>query len=65
MAEWIVEIVDGNPNIKKMIPLVRCKDCKHWNYDAIFKQGWCNGVERSADFYCKDGERRKRDVERK
>ena len=29
MAEWIVEIGDGNPHIKKMIPLVRCKDCKH------------------------------------
>lgn len=29
MAEWIVEIGDGNPHIKKMIPLVRCKDCIH------------------------------------
>ena len=29
MAEWIVEIGDGNLNIKKMIPLVRCKDCVH------------------------------------
>ena len=29
MAEWIVEIVDGIPHIKTMIPLVRCKDCKH------------------------------------
>ena len=29
MAEWIVEIGDGSPHIKKMIPLVRCKDCKH------------------------------------
>ena len=28
MAEWIVEIGDGNPHIKKMIPLVRCKDCR-------------------------------------
>lgn len=29
MAEWIVELGDGNIHIKKMSPLVRCKDCKH------------------------------------
>ena len=34
MAEWIVEIGDGNPHIKKMIPLVRCKDCKHYELDS-------------------------------
>ena len=29
MAEWIVELGDGNIHIKKMSPIVRCKDCKH------------------------------------
>ena len=33
MAEWIVEIVDGNPHIKKMIPLVRCRDCKYFKVE--------------------------------
>lgn len=45
MAEWIVEIVDGNPHIKKMIPLVRCKDCVHCptegEQDARFPDDVC------------------------
>jgi len=33
MAEWIVEIGDGEPHIKIMEKLVRCKDCK-WGKEA-------------------------------
>lgn len=31
MAEWIVELGDGNIHIKKMSPLVRCRDCKNYH----------------------------------
>ena len=64
MAEWIVEIVDGNPHIKKMIPLVRCKDCKyaHLTYDGQAK--YCDQWETDealyldGDFYCAFGEKK-------
>lgn len=73
MAEWIVEIGDGNPHIKKMIPLVRCKDCKHntklFNDQgrAQFGDGVCPCKRAGADpyidwdpdpdWFCADGER--------
>ena len=61
MAEWIVEIVDGNPHIKKMIPLVRCKDCKHRYVDGTqVRFNVCdlthNRVQ-SNDWFCADGEK--------
>ena len=49
MAEWIVEIGDGNPHIKKMIPLIRCKDCKYFDpHGSGFKiegSGACTRVD--------------------
>lgn len=64
MAEWIVEIGDGNPHIKKMIPLVRCKDCKHRKNGGLHrseKDGWtvvydvpCNLGD---DGFCSRGEK--------
>lgn len=42
------------------VPVVRCKDCKHCQYDSIFGTYWCGGrlggIEIEADFFCKDGE---------
>lgn len=35
MAEWIIEL--GDPHIKSMKELVRCKDCKHYELDS-----WAN-----------------------
>lgn len=32
--------------------LIRCRDCTHWQYDSVFKQGWCEGRERNAYDYC-------------
>lgn len=38
--------------------IVRCKDCKHSAWDKFCKCYWCKGKERTADFFCADGERR-------
>ena len=64
MSEWIVEIGDGNPHIKRMHELVRCKDCKR-NADngGLYPNGrtQCPIQEHYAllqDGYCHLGERR-------
>ena len=68
MAEWIVEITDGVPHTRKMTPLVRCKDCKHFmpytGEEALIvpyedTDGWCHqGYPRAMDFFCAGAERR-------
>lgn len=63
MAEWIVEIRDGEPHIRKMTELVRCKDCKHKR--MVMKSG-CLGCDIQCclhpyDWYCPDGEKVKKD----
>ena len=74
MAEWIVEIVDGIPHIKNMIPLVRCKDCKYFkveqseimpNVEACYRLKALSILEEdklpmitSGDGYCFFGERK-------
>lgn len=67
MAEWIVELGDGNIHIKKMSPLVRCRDCKHFvvYYDGVTD---CRFIEEKAfaesplnnlpDDFCSRGERK-------
>lgn len=41
------------------VHVVRCKDCKHWEYDAIFKDGWCRGRQQgNPNLFCADGERK-------
>lgn len=64
MSEWIVEIVDGMPHIKKMIPLVRCKDCNRKNvlpdvYGIGTEALYCHAIEHYVehDFFCKYGEK--------
>lgn len=58
MAEWIVELGDGNIHIKKMMPLVRCKDCK-WR--SPYVKGHCDnpdiGLGTDDDDFCSMGER--------
>ena len=70
MSEWIVEIGDGNPHIKSMKELVRCKDCKFYIKHSFLGaiQKWCerlcNEFDRSMpiatndDDFCSYGERR-------
>ena len=39
--------------------LIRCKDCKYWEYDSIFADGWCRGKHQgNPEWYCADAERR-------
>ena len=41
------------------IEVVRCKDCKHWERDVIFQDGWCRGRRQGdPNWFCADGERR-------
>lgn len=63
MREWIVEIGDGNPHIKRMKELVRCKDCKHWfegHGGSLQLLGKCDYTERVTPKFqfCCYGERR-------
>lgn len=40
-------------------PVVLCRDCRHWEYDAIFFDGWCRGRQQgNPNWYCADGEKR-------
>lgn len=54
----------GYDNEKKpdIVEVVRCKYCKHWMEDSVFKTGWCNNkhrvMETSKDWFCADGKRR-------
>jgi hypothetical protein len=54
-----MEILDELPTIDAM-PVVRCKDCKHYNTIGCSKGfGWCENADRGVcdDFYCADGRR--------
>lgn len=58
MAEYIMQIEPYNVPIT-IQELVRCKDCKHWERDVIFSDGWCRGKHQGdPDWFCADGERR-------
>ena len=63
MKEAIIQYNDlpsGGHMAISWIPLVRCKDCKHWWYgNYCDKHG--KGQE-NADWYCADGERRTDDA---
>lgn len=40
-------------------PVVLCRDCKYWEYDAIFADGWCRGKHQgNPNWFCADGEKR-------
>lgn len=70
MAEWIVEIGDRNPHIKKMTELVRCKDCKYYELDSWAKvngiplivahhicKRWGEGCKTDENGFCFMGEK--------
>ena len=42
------------------VPVVRCKDCRHYNTIGCLKGfGWCENIDRctSDNFYCANGRR--------
>lgn len=68
MAEWIVEaktletLENGFYSIgNNGEPVVRCKDCEHWEKDEMdYKYGWCRVFEviKYENGYCDEGKRR-------
>ena len=42
------------------VPVVRCRDCKHWGIHKSIKVPWCYEmhIDKSEDGYCDSGERR-------
>lgn len=59
MSEYIVKETGYPGAVKQEVvgELIRCKDCKHYNagFECLI-EGY--GIERSADWYCGDAERR-------
>lgn len=60
MSEYIMRYENGVLQLlpDKIQPLVRCKDCKHWDadeHDCNIKTGW---FACGADWFCADGERK-------
>ena len=40
------------------VPVVRCRECKHYQTDVLFNHNYCCGRIRKPDDYCSYGERR-------
>ena len=54
--------VENCPTIDA-VPVVRCKDCKHYNTTGCSKSfGWCEnmGTGTSDNFYCANGAKKER-----
>jgi len=53
-------MLDHAPTVDA-VPVVRCKDCKHYQHDAFLDHDWCDGRCVTPDYFCADGERRSMD----
>ena len=49
--------IDKAPTIDA-VPVVRCKDCKHYSRDEMFGVGYCYGAEKKPVDFCSYGERK-------
>ena len=49
--------IDDAPTIDA-VPVVRCRECKHYQTDVLFNHNYCCGRRRKPDDYCSYGERR-------
>ena len=67
MAEHNQEVAEETlnqqaENVKDWMPVVRCKDCKHFNHQKALRPGgiWCEywGTDPDPDDFCSYGERR-------
>ena len=53
----IIGLLEELPSAQPEI--IRCKECKHWEYDVIFVDGWCRGKQQgNPEWFCADAERR-------
>lgn len=53
----ILDMYDNSS--KDVVPVVRCKDCKHWGMHKSLNVPWCFKMhtDKSEDGYCDSGER--------
>ena len=68
MAEYNQEVAEEAlnqqaENVKDWMPVVRCKDCKHWTYDNYHKHHYCSNAMGlryvcPENNFCSYGERR-------
>lgn len=60
----ITDLVNGIPAVDA-VPIVRCKDCKHWHEDIGSTTKWlmCHVIVTDRNWFCADGERRESDGE--
>ena len=58
-ANMILAALEMLPTIDA-VPVVRCKDCKHWGIHKRLNVPWCfeMHIDKSEDGYCDSGERR-------
>ena len=56
--DFFENIVDNAPTIDA-VPVVRCKDCKHWGMHKSLNVPWCfeMHIDKSEDGFCDIGER--------
>ena len=54
-----VVVLEEQPIID-VVPVVRCKDCKHWGMHKSLNVPWCfeMHIDKSEDGFCDIGERR-------
>lgn len=58
MTMTIAELLAGTIEVLEE-DIVRCKDCEHWEHDAIFSDGWCRWKgQGDPEWFCKNGRRR-------
>lgn len=58
MAEALAEKAIADLASRDIVEVVRCNNCKHWQYDKMFNEGWCDGRWREWDDYCSRAERK-------
>ena len=65
LLQAFIEQVEAMPTVDA-VEVIRCKYCKHWNQDEVFKTSSCRisydekGFEKQtdADFFCGYGKRK-------
>ena len=55
----VLNAIEYAPTIDA-VPVVRCKDCKHWGMHKRLNVPWCfeMHIDKCEDGYCDSGERR-------
>lgn len=59
MIDWCCRVLEAQPTVDA-VPVIRCKDCKHWTVtcDDDYQSCECDALIRHKDFYCAMAERK-------